>query len=118
MKLRAIFGALTLVSLVACATNPEPDTIVATAAPAAATAAAGDAVDQGETEIADATALAESASTKEVCKLIDVTGSRFKKRVCATQEQWDQQNAKTDSTNSYIRRSVRTQTGQPGQGGN
>lgn len=32
----------------------------------------------------------KSASTKRVCRVQEETGTRFKKRICATQREWSQ----------------------------
>ena len=44
----------------------------------------------------------KSASTKRVCRVQEETGTRFKKRVCATQQEW----AQLDEINAEARKNI------------
>ena len=46
-----------------------------------------------------------------ICRTVEVTGSRFKKRVCATGAEWDAQRQASEQTQQYLRKTIRTQGG-------
>lgn len=110
MIVRAAFGALTILSLAACATTPAEGNVASNAVPVADTASTANVKEQGDIAVATA----EPVQAKKVCKSTQVIGSKFKKRICATKEEWDRQEAAVENTNIYIRKSVRSQTGQDG----
>lgn len=78
-KLRLLGCTAAMMTLAACATTSTPATTSTSAQVASAQT-----VESQET-----TAVASADANEMVCKRQKVIGSNFKKKVCATQAQWD-----------------------------
>lgn len=79
----------------------------ATSGTSSATTLAAAEGEEGTVDVAE-------AEEELICRREQVLGSRFAKRVCATQEEWTRLRDETDNDAQYIRRSVRAQSGQSG----
>ena len=80
-------------------------------------------VEQAETVVSSAAAqpsgedgqeVAEADEERVICRNMQVTGSKFVRRVCGTRAEWDAQDSAIENTNQYIRKSIRAGTGQSG----
>ena len=67
----------------ACATQPVQSNAAAPVAAAAATATA----DSSDAKAIEVAAIADGAEEKHICKSTQVTGSKFKKKISATQSE-------------------------------
>ncbi|MEM9668918.1 MAG: hypothetical protein AAF950_08340 [Pseudomonadota bacterium] len=97
----AVAGAFTL-AVSACATS-DTTTTSAVSAEAATTSVA-------PAESETATVVAASDPNRRICKNTQIIGSNFKKRVCATQAEWDELQERTEHTAQYIRKNIRSQS--------
>ncbi|MEO1475330.1 MAG: hypothetical protein AAFS13_03025 [Pseudomonadota bacterium] len=90
------FASAAILVLAACAA---PDKTVASSAAE---------VDPAEQEVANVEA---ADGDEQICKMIDHTGSRFKKRVCATEAEWERTRLAQQEVRQSIRNTIRTQGG-------
>ena len=81
----AALTSLSFCVLSACATTEKPATVAEAPVASQATVAAASA--KTTTTETGATKIAEDGS-EEICKRTQVTGTRFKKKICATAAEW------------------------------
>lgn len=58
----------------------------------------------------------ETQKQPRSCRSTQITGSKFRKKVCATREQWDELDARTERAKDDINRIKRAQSGDNGRG--
>lgn len=96
MKISHLLVSVIVGGLSACATT-EPDPEAAMAATA-------------ESEEASAGRVAEADPDEVICEYIRMTGTKFRKRVCGTREQWERSRALGDEAAAAVHKSVKAQS--------
>ncbi|MEO0975026.1 MAG: hypothetical protein AAFX85_18210 [Pseudomonadota bacterium] len=73
---------------------------------------AAEANEPAETSEGEAIQVADSSGDPDrvICQRVAITGTKFKKKICGTQEQWDQSRAQGREAAEGVHRSVKAQT--------
>ena len=54
--------------------------------------------------------VADTGESKQICRSERVIGSKFNKRVCYTQEEWDIMQERTEEARQRLRKTIRSQS--------